>query len=174
MMRARGSLAAVCLALALPAQADPLLAPSEFPPEGHAVREWQDSRGCSFMRADHGSDLIWAPRVDENGEQLCAATTSRATGRRPPGAAASGRKAAASVQGPHRHVQVGVFADPANAEQAIATIIALGLPAGIGRFDRGGATLTVVAAGPFEEPAALARARWLLRNAGFPDAYTRP
>ena len=76
--------------------------------------------------------------------------------------------AAPAVRG-HRYVQVGSFADPANASRLIARLQAAGLPAASGRS--GG--LKVVAAGPFASAADLSRALQIVRGMGFSDAYTR-
>lgn len=73
----------------------------------------------------------------------------------------------------HRYVQVGTFADPANADRTAARLQAMGLPVGFGNVSRGGTQLRVVAAGPFGDAAALAAALRAVRGAGFGDAFTR-
>jgi len=80
---------------------------------------------------------------------------------------------AQAVPGGHRYVQVGTFADPANAERTAARLQALGLPVGFATVSRGGRQMRVVAAGPFGDPAALAAALRAARGAGFGDAFTR-
>ena len=79
------------------------------------------------------------------------------------------RALAAPVGSGHRYVQVGSFADPANASRLIARLQAAGLPAASGRS--GG--LKVVAAGPFASASDLSRALRIVRGMGFADAYTR-
>ena len=69
----------------------------------------------------------------------------------------------------HRFVQVGSFADPANAARLMGRLSGLGLP--VARGSAGG--LTVVAAGPFADGAALAEGLRTVRGLGFSDAFTR-
>ena len=78
----------------------------------------------------------------------------------------------ATVSG-HRYVQVGTFADPANAERTAARLQAMGLPVGFANITHNGTAMRVVAAGPFGEAAALQAALQAARSAGFSDAFTR-
>jgi SPOR domain len=73
----------------------------------------------------------------------------------------------------HRYVQVGTFADPANAERTAARLQAMGLPIGFANITRNGTPMRVVAAGPFGDAAALQAALQAARSAGFGDAFTR-
>lgn len=73
----------------------------------------------------------------------------------------------------HRYVQVGTFADPANADRSAALLQGLGLPVGFASVTRNGQPLRIVAAGPFADAASLQAALQAARNAGFGDAYTR-
>lgn len=82
--------------------------------------------------------------------------------------------APAAVQAPaaaagHRYVQVGSFADPANAARLIARLQAAGLP--VASAKSGG--LKTIAAGPFRSPADLTRALGIVRGMGFSDAFLR-
>ena len=72
----------------------------------------------------------------------------------------------------HRFVQVGSFADPANAQRTARRLQKMGMPARISQIRSQGRTLMVVQAGPFDggqTPSAVAR----LRGAGFRDAFAR-
>jgi len=81
--------------------------------------------------------------------------------------------AQAPVASGHRFVQVGTFADPANAERTAARLQALGLPVGFANLTRNGTQMRVVAAGPFASEADLQAALRAARGAGFSDAFTR-
>lgn len=73
----------------------------------------------------------------------------------------------------HRFVQVGTFADPANANRTAAVLHGLGLPVGFATISRNGRQMRIVAAGPFTDAAALQSALQAARAAGFADAFTR-
>ncbi|MBW7921257.1 MAG: SPOR domain-containing protein [Rubellimicrobium sp.] len=73
----------------------------------------------------------------------------------------------------HRFVQIGTFGEAANAQRALATLQGLGLPAATQNVTRNGRSLTVVAAGPFADGAALQAALAAARRAGYADAFTR-
>jgi len=81
--------------------------------------------------------------------------------------------AQAPVASGHRFVQVGTFADPANAERTAARLQALGLPVGFANLTHNGTQMRVVAAGPFATEAELQAALRAARGAGFSDAFTR-
>ncbi|RVT82688.1 SPOR domain-containing protein [Rhodobacteraceae bacterium CCMM004] len=69
------------------------------------------------------------------------------------------------------YVQVGTYADPANAQRATARLRAAGLPVRQGQVRRGGKVLRVVLAGPFADGGQ--RALATARRAGFSDAFLR-
>lgn len=73
----------------------------------------------------------------------------------------------------HRFVQVGTFADPANADRTAALLQGLGLPVGFATISRNGRQMRIVAAGPFGDAAALQSALQAAQAAGFADAFTR-
>lgn len=75
--------------------------------------------------------------------------------------------AAPVASGAGSFVQIGAFADPANAERALQTLGRLGLPASVGV----GGRLKVVLAGPFGSAAELSNAMALLRQNGYRDAF---
>lgn len=87
-----------------------------------------------------------------------------------PGTVRSAKKPAASVKG--RYVQVGTFANPANAERSAARLAGIGLPARYGTLVRGKKRYRVVLAGPFA-PGDLKAALGKARRAGFSDAFVR-
>jgi len=72
-----------------------------------------------------------------------------------------------------RYVQVGTFAEAANARNATAVLIGAGLPAARGSLTRGGRAMTVVLAGPFASQVELMNALATARSAGFNDAFLR-
>lgn len=66
-------LPAACLAAVIaagPARAD-LNQPAELPPEGFAGQQYVDSKGCVFLRAAYGGQVVWVPRVTRDRKQLC-------------------------------------------------------------------------------------------------------
>lgn len=75
--------------------------------------------------------------------------------------------AAPAAVGAGSFVQIGAFADPANAERALQTLGRLGLPASVGL----GGGLKVVLAGPFGSAAELSNAMALVRQNGYRDAF---
>ena len=72
-----------------------------------------------------------------------------------------------------RFVQVGAFADPANAERTIRRLQAAGLPVSVQRSSSKGKPVQVILAGPFGNPAALSQGLGAARAAGFRDAFAR-
>jgi hypothetical protein len=68
---------------------------------------------------------------------------------------------------------VGVFAEPANAEAAIARLKALGLPVASSTGRMGGHAVKAILAGPFASAADLGAALATARRAGYADAYIR-
>lgn len=75
--------------------------------------------------------------------------------------------------GAGRYVQVGVFADPANADRAIARLKALGLPVASAMSRKGGKPIKAVLAGPFATSDDVQSALALARRSGYRDAFTR-
>jgi len=70
------------------------------------------------------------------------------------------------------YVQIGSYANPANAQRAAKRVAGMGMRARIGKQRHGGQTLMVVQAGPFAAPE-LGRALHRLRGAGYRDAFAR-
>lgn len=81
--------------------------------------------------------------------------------------------APAVVAAAHAYVQVGTYGDPANAQRAVATLQAMGLPAATQAITSNGRAMTIVAAGPFGDAGALSAALNAARSAGYSDAFTR-
>lgn len=88
-------------------------------------------------------------------------------------AAAAPEPAPEPAAGTGRYVQVGVFAEPANAAAAIARLKALGLPVAGSTGRMGGRAVKAILAGPFASPADLGAALAAARRAGYADAYIR-
>ncbi len=93
------------------------------------------------------------------------ATTARSSSK--PTVTLSSRTAPAAAS--HRYVQVGTFADPANARATGQQFMSMGLPVGLAQTSRGKTVLL----GPFTSANALSRGLSAARNAGFGSAYTR-
>ena len=72
-----------------------------------------------------------------------------------------------------RFVQVGSFADPANAQRVGQQFMAMGLPVSIANTNRNGTAFKIVLLGPFGNVSALNRGLSAARSAGYGDAYTR-
>jgi cell division septation protein DedD len=72
-----------------------------------------------------------------------------------------------------RFVQVGAFANPANADGAIRRLQAAGLPVSTSNVTRKGTLMRVVLAGPFASSTALSQGLGIARSAGFRDAFAR-
>lgn len=73
----------------------------------------------------------------------------------------------------HRFVQVGTFGVPANAQNSVARLKALGLPVRVGTYKKNGKTLRIVLAGPFGNASQLRAGLNAVRRAGFGDAFSR-
>lgn len=163
-----------------PAIARDMIRPAELPPANFAGQQYVDSRGCMFVRAGSGSDIVWVPRVARDGAPLCGSPPS---GRRVPVAeevgvqpvpeaapakAASPEEATAATGG--YFVAVGNFNDGGTADRAEATLSTLGYRVVRGQVQGASSTLTTVFAGPFADQSSAAKARDLLRSKGFPEA----
>jgi cell division protein FtsN len=77
------------------------------------------------------------------------------------------------VAGQARYVQIGSFAEPANAKAAKTRLEKIGLPVATGSAKSGGRQLQVVLAGPFMAEAEAKAALLAVRRAGFTDAILR-
>lgn len=75
--------------------------------------------------------------------------------------------AAVADAGRGPYVQIGAFAEPANADRAVQTLKQLGLPASAAS----GGGLRVILAGPFASQSELSNALTLLRQNGYGDAF---
>lgn len=163
-----------------PAMARDMIRPAELPPADFAGQQYVDSRGCMFVRAGSGLEVVWVPRVARDGAPLCASPPS---GRRVPVAeevgvqpvpAAAPAKASppeeASAAAGGYFVAVGSFSVGGNADRAEATLSTLGYRVVRGQVQGASSTLTTVFAGPFDDQSSAAKARDLLRAKGFPEA----
>ncbi|WP_347310561.1 SPOR domain-containing protein [Defluviimonas sp. SAOS-178_SWC] len=109
------------------------------------------------LRADQGNHrVIWSNGPIANSVAAPAMSTKR-----PVPAGAGG------------YVQVGVYADPANAARAIARLKALGLPVASSMSRKGGKPIKAVLAGPFATAADLQSALAVARRNGYRDAFAR-
>lgn len=72
-----------------------------------------------------------------------------------------------------RFVQVGTYADPAEAQGAIRRLGRLGLPVARARQSQGGRPVQIIMAGPFDSRQAVVRTLDRVRKAGFAQARAR-
>lgn len=157
---------------AMPAATRPTL---PKPPKGW-ILAWKDDRlnplrGVGTAEGQAAQDRLWTRTVPMVQVVSHPQATPRKTGLR----ISVSTMSAPATHSPALHgaaglVQVGAFADPANAARVIARLTAAGLPVSSSPLKGKGKTLQVVYAGPFPVPEAGLRA---VRGAGFPDAILR-
>jgi len=73
------ALAALIAAFA-PAAASAQGGPAELPPADFAGRQYVDSAGCVFVRAEVNGAVTWAPRLDRDRTPLCGYRPSMSAG----------------------------------------------------------------------------------------------
>ncbi|MCB2116403.1 MAG: SPOR domain-containing protein [Rhodobacteraceae bacterium] len=141
---------------------------------GLAVAEGAPSaaEAARAERADKGAyRVVWT-----NGVVVELPAGPGGAARPAPAATAEAAKAPAAMRpaatGGH-YVQVGVFADPANAARAIARLKSMGLTVSSATGQKGGHPVKAVMAGPFASAAEQQAALAALRRAGYGDAYAR-
>jgi cell division septation protein DedD len=149
-------------------------------PKGY-VRAWKDGRlnperGPRTAAGDAAMYRIWTHSVPmrlrpkpQAPVMLAAAAPANASA--PRLSTSNARQAPAAVQG--RFVQVGSYARPANAQLAVARLLATGLPVATAAGHIGQRRVRLVLAGPFDDPQATGAALAVARAAGFRDAFAR-
>ena len=50
--------------------------PAEMPPANFSGIQFVDSRGCIYIRAGYGGQIIWVPRVTRKREVICGQNSS--------------------------------------------------------------------------------------------------
>ncbi len=155
--------------------------PAELPGAFYPGRSYVDSRGCAYQRAVLSGTVLWVARIAADGAPVCgleptlpAAAVAAEPMAEPRGepAVQAAKPAPTTALLSGRWIQVGAFADPANADRALARLATLGLPRATLAVK--GGRLSAVLAGPFEEKAAFAEAAKLLRGSGFAELLGRP
>jgi hypothetical protein len=180
-MRLKGIILGLAASLPLGgvAMAEEGRAPAELPPSDYNGQQYVDSKGCLFLRAGDGGQVLWLPRVTRQGQSVCGYPPSG--GRVPLGvdpgatAAATPEEAAAPQPAPAATeagllVKVGSFAARADARKAEKSVNRLGMPAQIDRVTKDGKTFQVTYAGPFGSADAANAALASIKAAGFADA----
>jgi hypothetical protein len=71
---------AALLTVSAPAAAFAQSGPAELPPAEFAGRQYVDSRGCVFVRAEIDGTVTWAPRLDRDRTPLCGYRPSVSAG----------------------------------------------------------------------------------------------
>jgi cell division septation protein DedD len=191
-MRGLAGLGMVFVALAASAQARDPIRPAELPPADYAGQQYVDSKGCMFVRAGRGAEVVWVPRVSREGVPICGNppsgtrvpvveeievqpvpdagnTTTASAGSADAGSADTSATAAGASEGGY-FVAVGSFGVAANADHAEARLGELNYRVVRGRVQGATTALTTIFAGPFPDAATAAGARDALRGNGFPDA----
>ena len=164
----------------LPALAREPLQPAELPPPDFRGQQYVDSRGCAFVRAGSGGEVVWVPRVSREGQPLCidaksgksmpvarkdAGTAVPDEPRKPKPLPALTDRATGGF-----FVAVGSYDKAENAHKAEARLKALHYEVAKGSVPRGSGSLVTVFAGPFADADMATLALQALREAGFPDA----
>jgi len=151
-----------------------VLRPAELPPADYAGLQYVDSKGCMFVRAGNGAEVIWLPRVSRQGVPDCGSPPSgqrvpvvEEVGVQPVAVAAS---VSASATPGGYFVAVGSFGRPENVERAAARLAELDYATVRGRVEGDSGPLVTLFAGPFPDAAAAAAAQAALRAAGFDGA----
>lgn len=150
------SAASYGLGRAIPASNPPAGTQVIAPPEGYRS-VWTDGR-INPLRGKSGQ--VAPQQVSTRSAQTQISTRSVAP-------------TATTSEMTHRYVQIGTFAEAANARSATALLTGAGLPAATGAISHSGRAMTVVVAGPFTTQADLLHALATARGAGFPDAFLR-
>ncbi len=102
--------------------------------------------------------------------QVPAAPVAVATKPKPEAAPPTG---AGMIPAGARYVQVGTYADAANADRAAQAIAAMGYPVLRGKDKVGARAVQFIMAGPFNDRQSIVKAMDGIRRAGFKDAYPR-
>ena len=159
-------------------------APAEAPPAAFKGRQFVDSTGCVFLRATISGKGQWLPLLAANDQPICAqvptvgvktaAPLPVAAPAVPPVADALAKQPAPNptpITAAQHWIQVGAFADQANAQALHRRLIAQGWS--VGHAPILGGKMIVVVVGPFAKPADLRAALARLRAAGFATAFAR-
>ena len=142
------------------------------PPRGYRLA-WDDDRlnpmrGLGSATGQVQQDQVWTRDIPAK-----LVTAPQAAVTFAPNRTAVPAMSASTLPAAQSYVQVGTFAQPANAAGAQSRLSALGLPVSTSKTMRKGRVFEVVYAGPFATPAEARSALATSRNAGFSDAILK-
>jgi hypothetical protein len=166
----------VARAATLPANVPPVVLRQPVVPKGYKLA-WQDdrlnpNRGKGTAEGWVLQDRVWTRTVPAELRPQPAAVAEAAPARTAVRVSTKSAPQPGSSSGAVL-VQVGSFAQPANAQAASARLAALGLPVVEQGVTRNGKAMRIVYAGPFRDPGLAQAALEAAQRAGFPDALLR-
>lgn len=140
-----------------------LVVTHKFPGLKYPYHSYEEMRAAGYDAAI--SETRMAPQPTRK-------VVHRAAPRKAVVATKSVKRTAPAAPARGRFVQVGTFGVEANAQRTAARLQSMGMPARLGRMNKGGKSYRIVLAGPYA-PDQLGAALSQARRAGFSDAFVR-